>query len=99
MLQLDRLDERTREGLEWQLRQARSENQSERERTGQVQADMERIREKVNREKQGDVARREDQVNHRRVAALKTLHSSKAGELPPTSLAARLRRALSAAAC
>ena len=50
------------EGLEWQLRQARSANQSERERTGQVVADMERIREKVNREKQGDVARREDQV-------------------------------------
>ena len=64
------------EGLEWQLRQARSENQSERERTGQVQADMERIREKVNREKQGDVARREDQVttcDHHRIAALKTL--------------------------
>ena len=58
------------EGLEWQLRQARSANQSERERTGQVVADMERIREKVNREKQGDVARREDQVNHRRFAAL-----------------------------
>ena len=36
----------------------------------EVVADMERIREKVNREKQGDVARREDQVNHRRFAAL-----------------------------
>ena len=78
------------EGLEWQLRQARSENQSERERTGQVQADMERIREKVNREKQGDVARREDQVttcDHHRIAALKTLHGNlrKAAELPAIS--------------
>ena len=49
-------------GLEWQIKQLRTENVNERERTVQVQADMERIREKVNREKQADVARREDQI-------------------------------------
>ena len=62
-------------GLEWQIKQLRTENANERERTVQVQADMERIREKVNREKQGDVARREDQIT--RLLATLERHKSK----------------------
>ena len=62
-------------GLEWQIKQLRVENANERERTVQVQADMERIREKVNREKQADVARREDQIT--RLLATLERHKSK----------------------
>jgi septal ring factor EnvC (AmiA/AmiB activator) len=62
-------------GLEWQIKQLRMENANERERTVQVQADMERIREKVNREKQADVARREDQIT--RLLATLERHKSK----------------------